>query len=64
MSYLLLSPVIPDDIAAIKSVWLLGQNFLKAAFQSFCVMNTRKAQEEHTSPFLFQHYNILPWHPP
>ena len=56
--------VFSDDVTAIKSVWLLGENFLKEAFQSFRAMNTRKAHEEHTAPYLFQHYNVLPWHPP
>ena len=56
--------IFTDDVPALKSVWFLGENFLKDAFLTFRAMNTKEAQSSQSSLYLYQNYNITPWHAP
>ena len=47
-----------DNIRAIKSIWVIGDNFLQDMFYTFRAMKTNTSNRGRPNPYLFENYNV------
>ena len=59
----LYSCLISANVKAIDALWLVGDNFMQEVYTSF--QNLRdKAKDKKDIPYVFQQYNVTPYHVP
>ena len=58
------SSFIPDNVKAIRDVWLVGDTSLKEYYQSFLSMRTQAKEANAKLPYLFENYNVEHFKPP
>ena len=54
--------LLADNVAPLKSIWIVGDKFLEATYDTFTEMRTDVDKKNRPMPYMFDFYQVTAFH--